>query len=158
MMDCGEARRRMLEADLAELEPSAATELGTHLAACAACRAAAHAIRAAERALADRLDAARPPGDDAEAVRLAAAAATWRRRRATHRRFGAGFALAAAAVAGLILLPRGRPRSTAPLAATRAAALPGFSVTAAPGQQVMVLHPADPNIVVVWFFSSRRPS
>ncbi len=155
MITCAEARDRMLEADLDELAATAATELGAHLLACDACRAAAETIRTAERGLGERLAAARPRGDDAEAV---ARAVTIARRRRLVRRSAGGVALAAAAaVAALLLLPRGRiptapPPSAYPVAAT------GFSVAAAPGRDVMVVHPADSNIVVVWFFPSRRSS
>jgi hypothetical protein len=154
-MTCADARRLMLEADLAELTPGAGSELGAHLAACAACRGAAAEIRGLEAGLAAWLGAARPHTDDASAIARAAATA---RRRASIRRAGATLSLAAAAVlAGLLVLPRGRQQPSF-LAPRPAAASRGFSVVAPPGNDVLVLQSADPNIVVVWYLPYRRSS
>jgi predicted anti-sigma-YlaC factor YlaD len=154
MMTCTEARERLIEADLDELEPSVASDLGAHLLACDDCRAMAETIRTAERGLADRRGAARPSGDDT--VAALAAAATWRRR--ARRRLAGALVLAAAAVlAAVLLVPRGRTPPAQAVAAQPPVPA-GVSVTAQPGQQLMVLHATDPNIVVVWFFSSRRSS
>jgi anti-sigma factor RsiW len=154
-MNCTEARAAMLEADLADLAPGAGSELAAHLDACAECRTAAARIVSAEHALALRLAAASPRMEQSLAVARAAAAA---RRRARIRRLGVSGTLAAAAVAaGLLLLPAGRgpsPSVPAPARATPA----GFSVTASPGQSLIVLQPADSTILVVWFLSSRRSS
>ena len=154
-MDCTAARRAMLEADPAELASGAGTELGRHLASCAACRVAAADILAAERGLEEWLAAARPRGDAAEAVARAAAAA---RRRTWVRRTGtAGSLLAAAAAAVLLLLPHEPP----PAAPALGAALPEagrFSVTASPSRDVVVMHTSNPKIIVVWYLPSRRTS
>jgi hypothetical protein len=157
MMDCTAARRRMLEADPADLAPGAGSELAAHLATCASCRVAAAAILTGERGLRDWLAASAPPGDTAAAVERAARQARARRRMRS-RLTGAAGALAAAAVAaGLLLLPRApTPPSASP--AARAAGAPGFSVTAPPGRDLIVLHPADSTIVIVWFVPSRRSS
>jgi len=154
-MNCRDARRAMLEADLAELAPGGGSELATHLSACAACRTAAARIADAEAALARRIAAARPSLDEATALGRAAAAA---RRRARTRRFGvAGTLAAAAAAAALLLLPAGRGPGPS-LSRVVSAARPGFSVTALPAQSLVVLQPADSNIVVVWYLTSRRSS
>jgi len=153
-MDCAAARRAMLEADAAELAGPSGSELGRHLESCAACRAAAAAILAAERELGEWLAAARPRGEAADA--LARAAAEARRRVRTRRLGAAGALLAAAAMGALLLLPRGRmPAGAAPEALL---ARPQFSVAAAPGQNVIVMHTSNPKIVVVWYLPSRRGS
>lgn len=154
-MNCASARRLMLEADLAELTPQADSELGAHLGSCVACRGAAAEIRGLEDGLAAWLAAATPRPDDASAVARAAATA---RRRARSRRIGAALSLAAAAVlAGLFILPP-RRELTGPLTVPRTTAATGFSVVASPGHDVMILQPADPNIVVVWYLPNRRSS
>jgi predicted anti-sigma-YlaC factor YlaD len=154
-MKCANARRLMREADLAELTPRADSELGAHLATCAACRGAAAEIRGLEAGLAAWLEAAAPRTDDASAIARAAASA---RRRAGARRIGATLSLAAAAVlAGLLVLPHGRQLQAPPLA-LRPTVAARFSVVAAPGRDVMVMQPADPNIVVVWYLPYRRSS
>ena len=154
-MNCASARRLMLEADLAELTPQAESELGAHLVSCAACRGAAEEIRRLEGGLAAWLAAAAPAADDADAI---ARAGTTARRRARARRIGAALTLAAAALlAGLLVLPARRD-VTGPLPTGRPAAARGFSVVAAPGHEVMVMQPADPNIVVVWYLPYRRSS
>jgi predicted anti-sigma-YlaC factor YlaD len=155
MMDCASARRAMLQADPAELAGDSESELGRHLQTCAACRAAAAAILAAERGLGEWLAAARPQGDAAEAA--ARAAATAHRRAAVRRLGAAGSLLAAAAAAAVLLLPRGRLPGGAPLAAATPQAV-HFSVTAPPGSDVVVMHTSNPKIIVVWYLPSRRTS
>ncbi len=154
-MDCSTARRAMLEADPAELSPGPRSELSRHLETCPSCAAAAAEILAAERGLASWLAAAQPRGDAAAAV---ASARTAAERRARRRILGsAGSVLAAAAVAAVLLLPR-----TEIPQGTPAASAPGepvaFSVTAPRGRDVVVMHTADPKIVVVWYLPSRRGS
>jgi predicted anti-sigma-YlaC factor YlaD len=153
-MDCAGARQAMLEADPADLAGEVHSELGHHLASCAACRDMAAAILAVERGLAAQLAAARPRGRAAEAIARVAAAA--RRRSQLRRAASAGSLLAAAALAALLLLPRDR----LPVTAAPAVALtePQFSVAAAPGQSVVVMHTANPKIIVVWYLPSRRGS
>lgn len=155
-MDCERARTLLLEADLAEPLGESDSELADHLRGCAACRRAADRIWQAERGLAAWLSRATPRTDESLALARAAAAA---RRRAAARRVG-GFAMvaAAAALAGLLLLPRRAepPRHDAAAPSARAAA--GFFVTAPPGREIVVLHTANPKIVVVWYLPSRRSS
>ena len=153
-MDCTAARHAMLEADPADLAPGAGSDLARHLQGCPACRAQAAAILAAERALGEWLAAERPRAEAAEAVARAAAAS---RRRSRARRAGAaGSLLAAAAAVVALLLPH---RASAPL--EPAAALPEngqFSVTAAPGTNLVVMHTSNPKIIVVWYLPIRRTS
>ncbi len=155
-MDCAAARNAMLEAEPSELLAGGASELSRHLATCDRCRATAGEILAAERGLAEWLAAARPALEAAAAVARAAAIA---RRRAAARRVAwrAAPILAAAAVAALLLVPREhQPPIPAPVAP--AAPAPGFSVTAPPGRDLVVLHTQNPKIVVVWYVQSRRSS
>ncbi len=154
-MNCTSARRLMLVADPADLTPRTDTDLGAHLAACAACRGAAAEILSLESGLATWL-AARAPREGAGPA-LARAAAT-ARRRAMVRRAGGALSLAAAAVLAAILFLPSRGRFPAPPAGPPPAARAGFSVTAPPGHDLVVLQPADPNIVVVWYLPSRRSS
>jgi predicted anti-sigma-YlaC factor YlaD len=154
-VDCDRARALLLEADLADLLPGSGTELARHLGACAACRREADRILLAEHHLAAWLEEARPLGDADRAVARARAAA---RRRAVGRRVGTfgGLAVAAALVAVLLLPRRSAPPGPPVLPPLQPAT--GFSVTAPPGREVIVLHTANPKIVVVWFLPSRRSS
>lgn len=150
-MDCTAARHAMLEAEAEELAGRSGSELSRHVAACDACRAAAAEILAAERGLAEWLRAAGPTDDASSALARARATA---QRRARRRRVAAGAsALAAAALAAVVLIPRGRA-PLPPLAVAPAA--PGFTVTAPPGRDVIVMHTSNPKIVVVWYQPSRR--
>jgi hypothetical protein len=154
MMECDQARRRFLEADLAELTAEADTDLGRHLATCARCRSEAERIRTAEGALGDWLRARTPRGDLAGALARARTAA---RRRSRVRRFGGAAAmLAAAALAGVLLVPTRPPPVPAPHVAEAPSRNGTFFVTAPPGREMVVVHTADPKIVVVWYLPIRR--
>ena len=154
-MNCTSARRLMLEADPADLTPRTDTDFGAHLATCAACRGAAAEILSLERGLATWL-AAQAPRTDAS-VALAGAAATARRRRAV-RRVGGTLALAAAAVLAVLVVSPNRRLAGPPLAWQPAEPAERFSVTAPPGRDLVVLQPANPDIVVVWYLPHRRSS
>jgi len=153
-MNCADARQLMLEADLAELSPDAGGELGAHLATCRACRGAADEILSLEAGLAGWLAAAAPRGDTGAALASAAATA---RRRARQRRLAGALTLAAAAVLATLLVLPARTRMPGSSALAPAAPLGGFSV-ASPGREVMVVQPADPRFVVVWYLPTRRSS
>jgi len=152
-MDCAEARRAMLEADPAVLMAPGDSDLGRHLVTCERCRAAARAILEAEARLGAWLGGLTPGTEVGAALERAASLA---RRRTLVRRLGGPAALAAAAVlAGIMLVPRqaqlpGPPPAREPEGPT------GFSVTAPPGRDVVVLHTANPKIVVVWYLPTRR--
>jgi len=154
-MNCSSARRLMLEADPSELTPRPDTDLGAHLATCAACRGAAAEILSLETGLADWLAAKAPRADGSAAI--ARAATTARRRRAV-RRAGGTLALAAAAVLATILALPSRPVSGPLRPPPPAVAARGFTITTPPGREVVVLQPKDPDIVVVWFLPYRRSS
>lgn len=155
-MDCERARSLLLEADVPELLAASESELGRHLRTCAACRRRADAIRQAEGDLAAWLARATPRADESAALARAATAA---RRRPVGRRYAAAGGLAAAAaLAGLLLLSR-RSGPTEEAFITPVVPAPvGFSVTAPAGRELIVLHTANPKIVVVWYLPSRRPS
>ncbi len=156
MIDCAQARRLLLEADLAELTPDAGTDLGQHLATCEGCRSAAEGIRAAEGALGEWLRARTPRGDAAGALARARTAA---HRRSRLRRLGATASmLAVAALAGILLVPTRRLPGPAPRVLEAPSRSGTFSVTAPAGRDVIVLHTADPRIVVVWYLPIRRTS
>ena len=152
-MTCTEARELLLVADRTELAPDAATELGAHLRSCAPCRAAAAEIAALESGLAGWLAARQPSGDASAAL---ARAATIARRRRHARRIGAAAGLAAAAIAVLLQAPGAPPRSSAPPGGRVEAVDRGFSVSAPPGRDLVVLQPADTNVVIVWYLPPRR--
>ena len=155
-MDCEHARSLLLEADLPELLGESDSELVRHLRTCAGCRRAADRIRQAERGLAAWISRAAPRTD--ESLAMAGAAAAARRRSVGHRHAAAGGVAAAAALAGLLLLSHrsGPPGEAVTAPAARIAV--GFSVTAPPGREMIVLHTANPKIVVVWYLPSRRSS
>jgi len=154
-MDCERARSLLLEADIPDLLGESDSELARHLRTCAACRHAADGIRRAELGLAAWLSRAAPRTEDSLAIAGAAAAL---RRRAARRRAGAVGGLAAAVLGGLLLLSRRSEPPGAALTAPEARAAASFSVTAPPGREMIVLHTANPKIVVVWYLPSRRSS
>lgn len=154
-MDCERARSLLLEADIPDLLGELDSELARHLRTCAACRHAADGIRRAELDLAAWLSRAAPRTDESLAIAGAAAAA---RRRAAGRRAGAVGGLAAAVLGGLLLLSRRSEPPGAALTAPEARVAASFSVTAPPGREMIVLHTANPKIVVVWYLPSRRSS
>ncbi|HMA42532.1 MAG TPA: hypothetical protein VKO86_00840, partial [Gemmatimonadales bacterium] len=75
------------------------------------------------------------------------------RRRATARRVRLGLPLAAAVLAGLLVLHHTPDFPLQPNARNVTAVPASFSVTAPPGRNVLVLQPPDTsNVIVVWFF------
>ncbi len=137
-MTCAGARDALLEADAGRLQSTeAATPLGAHLAACAACRSLASAITV-------------------DTTRLGAMLALRRRaRRRTARRRGIALLAALPIAATLIFVvsrhATNRDIAAAPTqAAPRSAAAAQVSLTVAPGQRATVLKTADPNVTVIW--------
>lgn len=149
-MTCGEARERLLEADLSELRGEGDSELSRHVRTCARCRRVAQLILEQERALGRALAGQRPRVAVDDALRAAEGAARRRRRRVL---VGAVPALAAASVVAMLLVRNGGPplppQPTRP--ASEAALLPP-SVQAPAGQDVAIFQTDNPNIVVVWLF------
>lgn len=153
MIDCASARRLMLEADLEELDAGSDSDLARHLLACETCRSAAQAIRTRERELGAWLAHTRPRTEVSVALARAAHAAGRRRR---IRTLGAALTLAAAAaLAAIVPLPRPAPLPGGPAMPALADA-GGFSVATPPGRDVIVVHTANPKIVVVWYLPTRR--
>jgi anti-sigma factor RsiW len=137
-------RDRLLEAESVELEGTADTEVGRHVATCGACAASAARILAAHAALDEHLDA--HPAFDAAA--LVARARPARARRRPSVRLWAPL-LAAAGLAALLLYSE---RSLPPLPGTAPAALAPPDVSAPEGTNFAVLPTTDPDITVVWLF------
>lgn len=158
---CSAAMMDMLAADPDELRGEGDTPLARHLRACATCAAAAARILDAQQELADAiaiLTAASPQAGHAmrhdplpTCVRERAAPG----RRAYARRLGIPgvSALLTAAALVLILLQRSRddPTVREPLTDRigMAMAVPVVSVTE--GDDVAIMHTANPNITVVWY-------
>ncbi len=146
MLDCAAARALLLEAEPAELESASDSELATHLAGCARCRAVARVIVAAERELGRALASATPRESTQEAARTAA-------RRASRRRWAwrAAPLAAAAVLAGVLLGRREDIRQAAPPPGLSPAGST-IAVEAPAGRNVAVFRTANPDIVVIWFF------
>ena len=145
----------IIEADPAELERDATGERAAHLAECAECRALAAGILGAEAVLHEVLESVEP-ALDVEAALVRAREANRIARR--HRRWQVAVPLAAAALAGLLLLGRPSPApreafDPATLEAARALGLAGVRpvVKAESHERVAVLPTGNPNITVIWF-------
>lgn len=152
-MTCDAARELLLTADPAELDGRTGSPLADHLRTCAACRAAAERLVMAQRAWSEALGGG--PGQTSGAEREAAQVAlrSAGHRRATARRVRLGLPLAAAVLAGLLVLHR-NPESSFSLPGPDAGPVPArFAVTAPPGRNVLVLQQPDTaHVIVVWFF------
>ncbi len=154
-MNCTEARDRLLEADLAELNGEVGTDLSRHLRDCAGCRALAERLAAQERSLAAALDAVRPRMGVEEALARAEAESASRGRVLTfplRKAWGLLPLAAAAAVAGVLVTSNGGqlPGEPIDVAALREASVP--TVEEATGRNVAVFETENPDIVVVWIF------
>ncbi len=143
---------RLLEADPLELDGESDSELARHVAVCAECAAAAAAILAARREL-DRALSTRPDFDPGVLVTSALEAPPARKGRTVPRWVPL---LAAAAVAGLLLVPRidrgpAGPATSGPAGAFMPALRPP-DVAAPAGTDFAVLGTDDPDITVIWLF------
>ncbi|WP_325307677.1 hypothetical protein [Longimicrobium sp.] len=149
-MDHATARSLLLEADPAELRGDGASELAAHLRDCAECRARADGILAGEAEL------------DAALTMLAAPRAGTRviplRPRASVARRMATIAVplaAAAAAAGVLLLPRG-PAPERPGITTEKIARALFPrqpvVRPGTGRSAAVMNTSDPGVTLVWIY------
>ena len=146
-MTCNEVLAVLTESAPAGLKLDTGTPLGSHLATCEECRAAAERILAAHRALAAALTGVVSD----ELIRGAVAAA---RKRSTERRGWrrkAVIPLAAAAGIALLALVSGRDRPPAWKDLPRPT-IASFSVEAPAGRNVVVMGTLDSNITVVWFY------
>lgn len=154
-IDCTAARERMLEADPLELEGIGDGDLATHVRSCDACRAAAHRIRAAERALGAALDAVQPrrSADEVASAALAAAASPTvspLKRRAV--RWGMAALPLAAAIAGVLLLAPSPDWGPAPGSRLAALPTPATRVELRPTGNAAVFDVDDDDVTVVWLY------
>lgn len=149
-MDCTEARERMLEADLAELQQTGESGLSKHVLLCAGCHRVAERILRDERTLARELGRIRPRGS--LEPWLASPQRGWHQRPRIWRRLVP--ALAAAGLAGVLLTQvLINPFDGAPPAAAVAEALPAApQVDPPPDRNVVVFETGNPNILIVWFY------
>jgi predicted anti-sigma-YlaC factor YlaD len=148
-MNCDTARELLLVADPADLDGRTESELSRHLRDCEACRRAADLVL---HALAE-LEVGLASNPDTSAVATARRAiAEARKRRVRSQWVRRAVPLAAAAGLAALLIVRRSPRLPPDTVPPRAP-IHDVTVTAPPGgQSLAVLHTADPNIVVVWFF------
>jgi anti-sigma factor RsiW len=152
-MMCAEARTRLLEADSVELRGEGDSELALHLRSCPACTRVAAALLEEQGNVARAL-AARRPGVPVEIAldHAQAEVATRRRRRAVWR---AGIpALAAAGLAGVILVHDENGRSASPVSTLPVVETwpPTPEVQPPPGRNLAVFVADDRDLVIVWFY------
>lgn len=147
-MTCPDARAALLDADLDALRPGAPGPFAAHLAACAACRAAADRILAGTGALAAaRTRTARTPA--AAAAHTARTAG--RRLRTRGRRLRVLVPLLAAASLALVVI-RGLPFGSGALRPPVATPPTLPPLLEAGGQDVAVISTTRPDITIVWQF------
>lgn len=149
-MDCTEARERMLEADLAELQQTGESGLSKHVLLCAGCHRVAERILRDERTLARELGRIRPRGS--LEPWLASPQRGWHQRPRIWRRLVP--ALAAAGLAAVLLTQvRISPfdRAPAPPGVTEALS-PAPQVDPPSDRNVVVFGTDNPNIIIIWFY------
>ena len=154
-MNCTEARDRLLEADLAELESAVETDLSLHLRDCAACRTMAERLAAEERSLAAVLSSMPPRVDVEEAVARAMAAPGSGRRILPfplRRAWGLVPLAAAAAATAVLVTSNGGQLPGEPMDVVSARQDPVPTVETYSGHSVAVFETQNPDIVVVWTF------
>lgn len=160
-MNCDVARKRIVEADIEELERRSGSELGEHLAHCSRCRAAAERVLEETRELNRSLARVGPRMTVEEAVALATTAAGTseaarvRRPPAWVRRAWPALPLAAAAALAAILLLRpdgrgGREAGLEPPPPTDETM--ALTVHAPDDARMVVFETDNRGITVVWFF------
>ena len=150
MTECTRSHHVLFEAELAELVGRADTELATHLAKCARCRAAAERI-VASMGLLDRALSVPGAGPDVDVIlaraRLEAVPAARRK-----RRFPRSWVALAAAAAVVTIALWGQREPTlrgVPLASPSG---PPPVVDALASDNVAVFETDNPDITVLWFF------
>ena len=157
-MNCGDARRALLEAELSTLQGVGDEPLARHVRECPGCSSVARAIVEGEAALGDFLEGAAPRLDpdsvlDAagrgEAVEVRPGHPRWR------SRIGPGrglvlLPLAAAAAATALFL--GRPPSLPGPPYAPPAPSAGLDVQVPGVSGVAVLETNNPDITVLWLF------
>ena len=149
-MKCAEAVQHVLEADPSELRGEQDSPLSAHIRSCAQCRAVADRILEQEQALRDTMSSVRARVPAYEALQRA----RWHARRRNSRRLLVGLApaLAAAGLAGILIVGNGGLTPAEPGQAIAIDSERPPLVESAPGQQIAVFETDNPNIVVVWSF------
>lgn len=146
-MRCEAATEALLDADPAVLAGRDDDSVSRHVRGCPRCARVAARFLEAEAELARELSATAVPPEPSvveEALRAA------RVRRAGWRVWGP--ALAAAAVAGVLLWPRGDHATTGRLTLAPPERLETPVVEIPADRNAVVLSTRDPSITVVWFF------
>ncbi len=149
MKSCPDRLEALLEAEPAELRGIGENEVARHVRDCTGCAQEAERIlqRTAEL---DHALSAHAGVLDADALIDAALAGVGTKPRQHRWSWVTGMA-AAAALVGLLLVPRGGPTiEQATSLDLPMAMLP--TVEAAPGQNVAVIQTGNPDITVLWFF------
>lgn len=148
-MNCVEARKLLLEADLAELRETGDSPLSRHVRVCSRCRVVAEQILADELALAEVLDTLEPNTRQRPIGVGELGSERWRSWRV---RVLAPL-LAAAGIAAVVVMRLGFSGGTATptLVAPAAHWASAPSVEPPPNRDVVVFATDDPNIVVIWF-------
>jgi hypothetical protein len=149
-MNCRSARKRILEADLAELDAESNTELGWHFRACAECRASAGRVLKGMVVLDNELATARRKTVDV-------ALADLRRNHARRQHRVLPWAAAAAILAALVLTRAWDDPPPLMKPAT------GFAtedsqpiVENAAGADMAIFATRDPYITVIWIFEEEN--
>ncbi|MDH3457315.1 MAG: hypothetical protein OER90_10785 [Gemmatimonadota bacterium] len=149
-MKCAEAVQHLMEADPGELRGEQDSPLSAHVRSCAQCRAVADRILEQEQTLREMMASVRPRVPADEALQRA----WWHARLRSRRRLLLGLApaLAAAGLAGILIVGNGGLTPAEPGQAIAIDWERPPLVETAPGQQIAVFETDNPNIVVVWSF------
>jgi len=149
MTSCDDVRERLLEADLPRLQGDDSSDLAIHLRMCEACRAVASQLVAGEAELRQALERLEPEASAEQAALRAMREARARNRR---RPLAVSVLAAAAGLAALVLFRTDHQNvSPSPLPPAEARPL----VEARVGQDVIVYHTANPNVVVLWLYQRK---
>lgn len=166
---CTAMMHMLMEADPAELRGERDSPLTRHVRVCASCAAAAGRILEAQQELSDAISTltdTSPPAGRAAATRhdppaTPAHERTVPTRSARARRLGISGAAASLAAAALVVILLQQRRSDDPPVrepltehTAMALAVPVVSVTA--GDDVAIMHTANPNLTVVWYLKRER--
>ncbi|UCF18479.1 MAG: hypothetical protein JSU87_11070 [Gemmatimonadota bacterium] len=150
-IDCTTALELLLEAEPADLDGSASSELSVHVRECARCRAVGQELLVQQDRLSRELAALRPAVGVEDALQKARRERMRRSRRRQAWRLAAP--LAAAAAVAAVFLARGPEAGRMP---GEVVALPASriepSVEVSAGQNVMVFETRDRSAKVIWFY------
>ncbi len=150
-IDCATALKLLLEADPAELEGRADSELSAHVRSCARCMRVGQELLDQQDLLSRELAALRPAVGVEDALQLERRERIRRRRQRRAWRLAAP--LAAAAALAAVFLARGPEAGRMP---GEVVALPAAriepAVEVSEGQNVMVFETRDRSAKVIWFY------